>query len=190
MGESLTLILGGARSGKSDYALSLVGRGHDKVLFVATATALDEEMQTRITAHRASRPAQWDTLEAPLQVGRAIRAATPADWILLDCMTLLVSNIMVENSDHPIGSDFRGKLDAELESLLDAYSMSQAKWVIVSNEVGLGLVPPYPLGRLFRDELGRINQVLAKKADVVYLMVAGIAMVVKGQPAEGGTNRE
>ena len=188
MGRSLTLVLGGARSGKSDYALSLVGRGHEKVLFVATATASDEEMQTRIAAHRARRPAQWETLEVHLQVGQAISAATPTDWILLECMTLLVSNIMVGNSDHPIESDFRRTLDAELESLLDAYSKSQAKWVIVSNEVGLGLVPPYPLGRFFRDELGHINQVLAQKADVVLLMVAGVAMVVKGQPAEDGTN--
>jgi len=182
LGRSLTLILGGARSGKSDYAQSLVGVGNARVLFVATAAALDQEMQTRISTHRANRPVRWGTLEAPNHVGRAIRSASASDWVLLDCMTLLVSNIMTGNSDDLIEKDSRSMLDAEVEDLLAAYLGSDANWVIVSNEVGLGLVPPYPLGRLFRDELGRINQHLAQKADVVVFMVSGLPMVVKGKP--------
>ena len=182
MGRSLTLILGGARSGKSDYAKSLVRHRGGRVLFVATGTALDEEMQARIATHRANRPAQWETLEAPRQVGQAIRAASPSEWVLLDCMTLLVSNIMAGNSGNLIQNDYHNMLDAEVEDLLDVYSASDAIWVIVSNEVGLGLVPPYPLGRLYRDELGRINQRLAQKADGVVFMVAGLPMVVKGKP--------
>lgn len=183
MSRSLTLILGGARSGKSAYAQSLVGRGGEDVLFVATATALDDEMQQRIAAHRANRPANWRTLETPKQVGQAIRVASPTAWVLLDCMTLLVSNIMAGTDEHVIESDYQDALEAELESLLEAYANSQAKWVIVSNEVGLGLVPAYPLGRFYRDELGRINQRLAQKADVVLFMVAGLPMTVKGQPS-------
>ncbi len=182
MSRSLTLILGGARSGKSDYAQSLAGESNARVLFVATAAALDLEMQTRIAAHRANRPVNWVTLEAPRHVGREIRSAAPCDWVLLDCMTLLVSNLMTANSDDLIEKDYQSILDAEVEDLLTAYLCSDASWVIVSNEVGLGLVPPFPLGRLFRDELGRINQRLAQKADVVVFMVSGLPMVVKGKP--------
>ncbi len=181
MARSLTLVLGGARSGKSDHAQRLVEHGGGKVLFVATATASDEEMQARIAAHRRARPAHWETIEAPRRVGEALRAASSAEWILLDCMTLLVNNILVGFAEPVAETDFYRAVDEELEGLLDAILKSNAKWVIVSNEVGLGLVPAYPLGRFFRDALGRANQRLAQAADTVLFMVSGIPMFVKGE---------
>jgi len=179
MARSLTFILGGARSGKSDYAQALVEQTEAKILFVATAAALDEEMQARIAVHRSRRPAHWVTLEAPRQVGVAIRAALPSEWVLLDCMTLLVSNILVGLPEPIVEADYYTEVDKELNGLLDAISNSRAKWVIVSNEVGLGLVPAYPIGRYFRDALGRVNQRLAQTADTVYFMVSGLPMLVK-----------
>lgn len=181
MSRSLTLVLGGARSGKSDYAQALVERSGGTVLFVATATASDGEMRARIAAHRAARPAHWETLEAPRRVAEALRAAPLADWILLDCMTLLVNNILVGFPEPIIESDYYTAVDEELDGLLDAILKSQVKWVIVSNEVGLGLVPSYPMGRFFRDALGRVNQRLAQAADTVFFMVAGLPMLVKGE---------
>lgn len=181
MARSLTFILGGARSGKSNYAQALVRRSEAKVLFVATATASDEEMQARIDAHRAGRPAEWSTLEVPLRVGEALRAAPPAEWILLDCITLLVNNILMDFPEPLIETDCSNAVEQEIDDLLDVISNSRANWVIVSNEVGLGLVPSFPLGRFFRDALGRSNQRLAQVADTVLLMVAGMPMLVKGE---------
>jgi adenosylcobinamide kinase / adenosylcobinamide-phosphate guanylyltransferase len=186
MGHSLTLVLGGARSGKSDYAQSIVDHGEGKVLYVATATASDEEMRARIDSHRARRPGHWDTLEAPIRVGEALLEASSAEWILLDCMTLLVNNILVGFPEPINESEYYSAVDEELDGLLNAISKSQAKWVIVSNEVGLGLVPAYPMGRFFRDALGRVNQSLAQAADTVVLMVAGIPMLVKGESSRPG----
>jgi adenosylcobinamide kinase/adenosylcobinamide-phosphate guanylyltransferase len=181
MARSLTFILGGARSGKSDYAQGLVEHNDEKVLFVATATASDEEMQARIAAHRRGRPAHWETVEAPMRVGEMLRAAPAAEWVLLDCMTLLVNNILIGFPEPVDETDFYRVVDEEMVGLLDAINKSEAKWVIVSNEVGLGLVPAYPLGRFFRDALGRANQRLAQAADTVLFMVSGIPMLVKGE---------
>jgi len=181
MTRSLTLVLGGARSGKSAFAQALAGRSGKKVLFIATATASDEEMRARIASHRLARPPHWETLEAPRQVWRALPAAPPAEWILLDCMTLLLNNILVGFTEPIIEADYYAAVDEELEGLMAAISKSEANWVIVSNEVGLGLVPSFPMGRFFRDALGRANQRLAGMADTVLFMVAGIPMRVKGE---------
>ena len=181
MARSLTLVLGGARSGKSDYAQRLVESDGGKVLFVATATASDEEMRARIAAHRQGRPAHWETIEAPTRVGQALRSAPAAEWILLDCMTLLVNNILVGFAEPIVETDFYHAVDEEINALLDVILKSEARWVIVSNEVGLGLVPAFPLGRFFRDALGRVNQRLAQEADTVLFMVSGIPMLVKGE---------
>ena len=181
MERSMTLILGGARSGKSHYAQELVKRSGQTALFLATATASDEEMRARIAAHRAARPAGWQTLEAPLQAGEAIRKAPPTDWVLLDCVTMLASNILLSLPEPVQETAFDLLLDTELDSLMEVFENSRANWVIVSNEVGLGLVPPYPLGRFFRDGLGRANQRLAQAANTVLLMVAGIPMAIKGE---------
>ncbi|HRW50333.1 MAG: bifunctional adenosylcobinamide kinase/adenosylcobinamide-phosphate guanylyltransferase [Caldilinea sp.] len=181
MSRSLTLILGGARSGKSTYAEQQAAAAGGRVLYVATAEAWDDEMRARIAAHRAQRPATWRTVEAPRAVGAAARAALDdgADVVLVDCLTLLASNVIIAL---PEGSDERAAsvaLDQELDALLAAYEASDAAWFVVSNEVGLGIVPAYPLGRVYRDALGRANQRMAALADRVIFMVAGLPMTVK-----------
>jgi adenosylcobinamide kinase/adenosylcobinamide-phosphate guanylyltransferase len=183
---TLSLLLGGARSGKSTYAQSLAAQHGGRVLYVATAQASDGEMADRIAAHRAGRPSGWDTLEAPLQVGDAIRAAAlPVNLggpavILLDCLTLLASNVLLPLPEPITTQAAETALMAEVEALLAAYAAGSADWIVISNEVGLGLVPPYPLGRVYRDALGRANQRLAAAADHVLFMVAGLPLVVKG----------
>jgi adenosylcobinamide kinase/adenosylcobinamide-phosphate guanylyltransferase len=177
----LTLILGGARSGKSLYAERLAPRLGRRVLYVATAEAGDDEMAARIAAHRAARPADWTTLEAPIFAGRAIRAA-PGDFdvVLLDCLTLLANNVLGRIPEPIDGQTAELALTAEIGELLESYAASAAEWIVISNEVGLGLVPPYPLGRVYRDVLGRANQRLAAAADNVLFMLAGLPLVVKG----------
>ena len=179
MGE-LTLVLGGARSGKSTYAEQVAANeGGDSVLYVATAQAFDEEMQARIEKHRAERPASWRTLESPMGVGGAI-LATPGDEqvILIDCLTVLVSNVLLHFED-PFADAVSTAVQGEVDALLACVETLEAKLIIVSNEVGLGLVPPYPLGRAYRDLLGKANQQLAARAESVIFMVAGLPMVVK-----------
>ena len=180
MNKQLILVLGGARSGKSAYAQNLIEQQARPALFIATATAGDEEMQARIAAHQASRLPLWITLEAPTQVGRAYRSAPQTDWTLLDCMTLLVSNLLLSQPEPVDERAFQKTVDAEINELLAAYRQRQDSLMIVSNEVGLGLVPPYALGRYYRDALGRANQRLAQAADQVVFMVAGLPMKVKG----------
>jgi adenosylcobinamide kinase / adenosylcobinamide-phosphate guanylyltransferase len=181
LGKSLSLILGGARSGKSQFAQQHIEATGQPALYVATATAGDAEMAARIAAHRATRASTWQTLEVANHVGAAIRSAPPYDWLLLDCLTLLATNLLVDLPEPVNEFDYYALLDAEIAELLAAYAASPAHWVIVSNEVGLGLVPPYPLGRYFRDGLGRANQRLAQAADRVIFMVAGLPLFVKGQ---------
>lgn len=179
MGKQLTLILGGARSGKSGYAQSRLLAAGKPVLFVATAEAGDEEMAQRISAHRLGRPADWVTLEAHTQVGQAIRNAAATPYVLLDCMTLLASNVLMSCAEPVDEKLYEQKMDRELDELMAAYRSHAGEWLIVSNEVGLGLVPPYPLGRIYRDGLGKVNQKLAQLADRVIFMVSGLPMTVK-----------
>ncbi len=178
----LTLILGGARSGKSHYAEALAAQAGRRVLYVATAEAGDEEMEARIAAHRARRPPEWETLEAARGVGAALIAhpsAAHADAILLDCLTLLVSNVILSGGEEEPDADTAWPwVQAEIEALLAAHRRLPGHFIIVSNEVGMGLVPPYPLGRTYRDCLGWANQALARAADRVVLMIAGIPMEV------------
>jgi adenosylcobinamide kinase / adenosylcobinamide-phosphate guanylyltransferase len=180
MSRKMTLILGGARSGKSTLAQKMAGEGGRTVLYVATATAGDEEMAARIAAHRAERPAHWHTLEAPLQVGAAIVAAgVAAEVVLVDCLTLLANNVLGRLPETISAPEAEAALAVEVDGLLAAYVAGSADWIVVSNEVGLGLVPPYPLGRLYRDALGRANQRLAAASDDVLFMVAGLPLVLK-----------
>lgn len=187
----LTLILGGARSGKSHYAEKLAAEMGRRVLYIATAEAKDAEMAARIEAHRLSRPPHWQTLEQPQQVGLALTSplgtsplgtsvADYPDVLLLDCLTLLVSNILLALESQPQVA-IEAAVQAEIESLVEAQTRLNIPLIIVSNEVGLGLVPPTPLGRVYRDVLGRANQRLAAAANRVYFMVAGLPMIVKDQ---------
>ncbi len=180
MTKDLTLILGGARSGKTTYAESLANAASGTVLYVATATAGDEEMAARIAAHRAQRPAGWRTLEVTRQVGMAVRAhRPPPDLVLLDCMTLLASNVCCSLSEPIAEAAFQDEMNHEVDEIIAAWQAGNASWIVVSNEVGLGLVPTYPLGRVYRDVLGRANQRLAAAATRVLFVVAGIPMAVK-----------
>ncbi len=178
----LILLLGGARSGKSHYAETWAREHGERVLFVATAQAFDGEMCERIARHRAERPAGWQTLEAPLAVGNAVREAWQAgafDVVLLDCITLLASNILLSLPEDCNQDDVSMAILAEIDSLLDAMTRSDATWLVVSNEVGMGVVPPTRLGRFYRDGLGRANQRLAQAADQVFLLVAGLPWRLK-----------
>jgi adenosylcobinamide kinase / adenosylcobinamide-phosphate guanylyltransferase len=178
--NTLTLILGGARSGKTRYAQEQARQIGGDVLYVATAEAGDEEMRMRIEAHRAARPAEWRTLEAALQVGETLMLnQVRAQVVIMDCITLLVSNVVVSFAENAPFDDVKQKVQAEIDALLKAHSNLGGQWFVVSNEVGLGLVPPYPMGRVYRDLLGWANQTLARSADCVIFMVAGIPMIVK-----------
>ena len=177
--KSLTLILGGARSGKSNHGLELAFL-HQNVLFVATAQAWDSDMRHRIDVHKTERPPHWGTLEAPQHVGDALlKSDYPADCILIDDMTLLASNVILtlpEDTDTPTAEK---AVLAETEKLLDALGQIDVDVIIVSNEVGLGIVPATKLGRNYRDALGRANQKIAQMANNVLFMVSGLPMVVK-----------
>jgi adenosylcobinamide kinase/adenosylcobinamide-phosphate guanylyltransferase len=180
MGERLILLLGGARSGKSAYAEKWARERGDRVLFVATAQAFDDEMRERIAAHRASRPGGWDTLEAPLNVGAAIEARGDGyDIVIVDCLTLLASNALLQLPEDCAQAQAEAAVLRETDALLTAYRASSATWLIISNEVGMGIVPPYRLGRLYRDALGRANQRIAQQADEVLLLVAGLPWRLK-----------
>lgn len=176
----LTLILGGARSGKSTYAEKLAARGGGSVTYIATAQALDEEMDERIRAHQGKRHESWLTLEIPQAIGKRLLENPPvSDIVLLDCLTLLVSNLSMQAApdvDHPDEKAVAALVQAEIDQLLEAIAAGRGEWIVVSNEVGLGLVPPFPLGRIYRDWLGWANQKMAQAADEVIFMIAGIPM--------------
>ncbi len=176
--NGMTLILGGARSGKSALAETIARDSETSVLFIATATAGDEEMASRIRRHRASRPDGWQTLELPQNVGRSIETSG-AGVVIVDCITLLVNNILLSLPENASEDAVMEKIRAELDDLLAAQARLGGRWLVVSNETGLGLVPPYPLGRLYRDALGRANQILAAAARRVIFMVAGLPLTVK-----------
>ena len=183
MAAKLSLILGGARSGKSSFAEARAAEVKGRVLYVATAQAFDEEMEARIRAHQASRPANWVTVEAPRQVAAAIGdQVEAAETVLLDCITLMAMNAYGMGVEDDLAAQAAAEktLMDEVEALLELVDGNQADWLVVSNEVGLGLVPPYPLGRAYRDALGRANQRLAQAADEVIFMVAGLPLWVKG----------
>lgn len=176
----LTLILGGARSGKSTLAEQLAReRGGDDVLFVATAQAFDDEMRERITAHRQNRPPAWRTLEEPLQLAMALCTAPLAGTVVVDCITLLVSNILLSLPEDATQTLVNQAVTAEINAFVTVLKSSQSAWIVVSNEVGMGIVPAYRLGRFYRDALGIANQRLARAADRVLLMVAGLPWELK-----------
>jgi adenosylcobinamide kinase / adenosylcobinamide-phosphate guanylyltransferase len=186
MQNKLILILGGARSGKSTFAEQLARRSGRSVAFIATATAGDDDMRARIQRHQAVRPQGWHTIEEPLDLARAVQAAAEvADVLLLDCITLWVSNWLFAQEgidDEEVVSEryYAGAL-AQIDALLEAFSMLDGRktLVVVTNEVGLGIVPAYAFGRIYRDVLGLVNQRLAAASERVYLMVAGLGVDIK-----------
>ena len=180
MAKRLIFLLGGARSGKSHYAETWARQHGERVLFVATAEPKDADMRQRVADHREARPADWHTLEAPRDTARSIAACSYVyDTLLLDCLTLLTSNILLELPESATQNEANAAVLAEVERLLEVYAASEATWLVVSNEVGMGVVPPTRLGVLYRDMLGRANQRVAQASDEVLLLVAGIAWRLK-----------
>ncbi|MCW5773463.1 MAG: bifunctional adenosylcobinamide kinase/adenosylcobinamide-phosphate guanylyltransferase [Rhodospirillaceae bacterium] len=168
----VTLVTGGARAGKSRYAERLMQSRPGRHVMVATAIAGDDEMAARITRHRAERDPNWETIEQPISVRSAIRnAARPDRIVLVDCLTLWISNLMGENRD----------IDLEVAGLVGTLRTASGPVMLISNEVGLGIVPDNALARAYRDHLGRTNQAVAAMADCVLFLVAGIPLVVKGE---------
>ncbi|MFA5275488.1 MAG: bifunctional adenosylcobinamide kinase/adenosylcobinamide-phosphate guanylyltransferase [Candidatus Omnitrophota bacterium] len=168
----ITFILGGARSGKSRYALNLAKK-YKQVVFIATCQGLDKEMGERILRHKDSRPKHWKTFEEPRKLaGLLTKIGNSFDCVIIDCLTLLVSNLVLRGEkEKKILNDFEG--------ILRQLKKIKSKVIIVSNEVGLGLVPVNKLGRDFRDIAGKVNQAAAKSSDKVIFMVAGLPMEVK-----------
>jgi adenosylcobinamide kinase/adenosylcobinamide-phosphate guanylyltransferase len=175
---SLTLITGGARSGKSRHALSLMDH-QQPVTYIATAEALDEDMRGRIALHRAERPAAWRTVEAPVALADAVRLAPADEGVIVDCLTLWVSNLLLRAPEPAVTAPEPWYPAQEVEDLLGALSSRRGPVVVVTNEVGLGVVPATTLGRAYRDALGRVNQRVADAAGVVLFMISGLPMVVK-----------
>ncbi|MBO0797960.1 MAG: bifunctional adenosylcobinamide kinase/adenosylcobinamide-phosphate guanylyltransferase [Blastocatellia bacterium] len=182
-----TLVLGGARSGKSRYAQSLC-KSSSQVIYLATAPTVDgsgdSEMRERIARHRADRPAEWQTVEEQLDISRVVREAPVEASFLIDCVTLWISNLMWQFREEAAAEQSRLIL-AEVDKLIDVLqrrvenSVSAGEVVIVSNEVGCGLVPEHPVARAFRDLQGFANQRLASAADKVVLIIAGLPLLLK-----------
>ena len=168
----LTLVIGGARSGKSAFAEGLVAGSRRARRYIATAEAWDDEMRARIAQHRRDRGEDWVTLEAPLDLPAALSTAQAGEAVLIDCATLWLTNHLLAEHD----------LAAETLSLIAALSACPAPVIIVSNETGWGIVPENALARRFRDEQGRLNQRLATEAALVVTVIAGLPLVLKGQP--------
>lgn len=165
----LTLILGGARSGKSRHAQTLAENSGHPPTMIATAQAFDAEMQDRITRHRSERGETWRTIEAPIDLAAAIAQVQTPATVVIDCLTLWVTNLLMADHDIPAAST----------ALLTACKTSPNPIIMVTNETGFGIVPPDPLSRRFRDEAGRLHQLIAAAADDVTLVVAGLPLAIK-----------
>jgi adenosylcobinamide kinase/adenosylcobinamide-phosphate guanylyltransferase len=187
---NIVLVLGGARSGKSGFAQSLVSdqERHSlrtSVFYVATAGIEDDEMARRVARHRADRPDRWKTLEAQNDVVGTLEEIPSRSIVLLDCVTMMVTNLMFSHRTEWDGISMEDERSVEqfvlgeVDRMLAVFRRGDLSAVLVSNEVGQGLVPPYPLGRIFRDIAGWANQRIAKEADSVYLMTAGIPQIIK-----------
>jgi adenosylcobinamide kinase/adenosylcobinamide-phosphate guanylyltransferase len=178
----LTLILGGARAGKSSYA-EACAKDVERVVFIATAEALDDDMTARIARHRTERPAHWSTVEAPLDLSGAIAGAHPDAALIIDCLTLWTSNALFAHPERS-ADEVTAAVAAGTADWLAAAARHRGSIFVVSNEVGLGIVPENALSRQYRDLLGRVNQQVAAAADDVVLVVAGIPVSIKRSSPE------
>jgi adenosylcobinamide kinase/adenosylcobinamide-phosphate guanylyltransferase len=186
MGKAI-LITGGARSGKSTYAEKLAGELGGKVLYIATSIPFDDEMKSRVKKHRESRPSEWDTYEGFRGLGRVIsEKGGQYKGILLDCITVMITNLLLEypglDYDNACYEDFaeaEAAIKEEVVELLEGVGKSEATVIMVTNELGSGIVPENLLGRVFRDIAGRINQSIAERCDEVFLTVCGLPVKLK-----------
>jgi adenosylcobinamide kinase/adenosylcobinamide-phosphate guanylyltransferase len=168
---SLVLLIGGARAGKSTLALELARRWGGGGVFSATAEARDDEMSARIAAHRAQRPKDWRTVEEPLKLLSALESLAVDDYAIVDCLTLWVANLLERG-------DSNDDILAEAERVAELAAARVSQVTVVTNEVGLGVVPATPLGRAYRDLLGGVNHAFAERASTAYLVVAGRALTL------------
>ncbi len=173
--NELILVIGGCRSGKSTYALQTAEKSPgDRKIFIATCVPHDDEMKQRVAKHQKERSQKWKTVEAPLHLPEAIMENSPhADVVLIDCLTLWVSNLLMQTDDEQ-------QMDAMISQFIDTLENAAGPIVLVSNEVGTGIVPEHKLARQYRDLIGSVNQAVAKVASKVVWMVAGIPVAVKG----------
>ncbi|MFH1478463.1 MAG: bifunctional adenosylcobinamide kinase/adenosylcobinamide-phosphate guanylyltransferase [Candidatus Omnitrophota bacterium] len=173
--NKITFILGGARSGKSGFALKMAKEKTKKAAFVATCQALDKEMKERIRLHKKQRPKSWKTFEEPKNIASLLkRINLKYDVVIIDCLTLLISNLMLDGKSQK-------DIEKEISGILAALNKNRSRSIIVSNEVGLGIVPESRLGRDFRDIAGRMNQIVAKEANEVFFMASGLPIKIKGE---------
>jgi adenosylcobinamide kinase/adenosylcobinamide-phosphate guanylyltransferase len=189
MKGKMILVLGGARSGKSDFAERQAVQLGKRVVYIATSAVKDGEMAERVQKHQARRPASWETVEEEKNVIDVIRRGHKGDVYLLDCVTLWITNLILDEctplpdapasyEDVPVSSEKEAWILKQANLLGDSVS-NGADLIVVSNETGLGLVPEYPLGRVFRDLTGKVNQILASKAEEVYFVIAGLPLRIK-----------
>ena len=178
--NKIVLITGGVRSGKSAYAENYAAN-YPQVAYIATGEALDEEMTERISAHQSRRPLHWQTMEEPLQLASRLDSLLPDACLVIDCLGLWVSNHLLRDETMALANPqaFISTMEDKASELVAMLRQRTGPAIIVTNEVGLGLVPPYKLGRVFRDALGRVNSLLAQQADEVYLCTAGIPLCLK-----------
>ena len=177
----VTLILGGARSGKSALASRLAEQSGKRIVFIATATTLDDEMAERVQRHQQERPAHWRTVEASRALSMAITThASSEQLLLIDCLTLWLCNLLHDETGQAV-TDSETEVAGARQQLLDALSSAPGEIILVANEVGLGIVPMGALSRRFVDEAGRLNQAIAAQADRVLFVVAGLPMALKGE---------
>lgn len=184
--KKLILVTGGARSGKSTFAEEKAKEFGNDVLYIATSKAIDDEMKQRIAKHRAQRPAEWETLEDYKNLDRLIAdKISEKSAIMLDCITIMISNLMLDecfdwdNLSREKVEEIEGLIEEEIRKLISISNFAGIPLILVTNEIGLGVVPPSAIGRDFRDIAGRMNQILAKAADEVYFCVSGIPMKLK-----------
>jgi adenosylcobinamide kinase / adenosylcobinamide-phosphate guanylyltransferase len=171
----IIFILGGARSGKSSFAVDLATQQSKRIVFVATAIGIDREMKQRIRAHKESRPEHWLTIEAPYDIGLVLqKLPAGTKLVIIDCLTIFITNLIMKNLTD-------GMIIKKLSDLFAFIKRSGFTAIIVSNEVGLGLVPNTKLGRRFRDLAGCINKLAAQAADQAYFLVSGIPLTLKGK---------
>jgi len=172
--KKLIFILGGARSGKSSYAVELAKELSERVAFIATAASLDEEMKKRIKMHKASRPRHWKVIEESKNISSILpKLNDKYEVVIIDCMGLLISNLLVGNLKDR-------EIEKKIKAAIDTIQKSKLTAILVSNEAGMGIVPDNLLARRFRDLLGLVNQIAAKKADEVIFMQSGIPIGIKG----------
>jgi len=177
----LIFITGGARSGKSNFAEKIAMSSGKSVAYIATAQPLDKEMAFRIKKHKEKRLNTWETYEEPIKIRELVsRLDLEKEVILIDCLTLFTSNLLLREEDKVEDSKCQEEILLEIKKLAEISYKITAQVIIVSNEVGMGLVPDNPLGRVYRDILGRANSIIADKADGVFMMVSGIPLKIKG----------